>query len=426
LEARPAPACREADTITAPSQESIERALLAPEEAPGWSPRAVAAWLFARGRHLVEPTALTEALCLRLLEAGAPVWRVRVSFRTLHPLFVARSFTWFRGARAVAASRPHGIERSEDYIGSPIQHVFETGTRARHRLDVLDPDAHPVLHEVRRQGGVDYAALPLVFSTGRISAFVVATDRAGGFTQDDLAKLEALAGLLAPVLEVLATREMAQSLLNTYVGPRTGGKILNGLVRRGDGERIHAVIWFSDLRDSTRLTEALPPWRMLALLNDYFELVAAAVSPRGGEILRFIGDAMLIVFPCESPESTCAAADAAVDAAVDAFDSLGPLNHRRQRAGEPLIRFGLGLHVGEVTYGNVGAPERLDFTVVGRAVNRAARIEALTKALGEPLLMSAELAGAISRPVRALGAQPLDGVAGAQPIFTLRGGAHAR
>jgi adenylate cyclase len=407
------------DVMMASSTEPDTRA--APgAAAPEWSLGGVVEWLFTEGRHIGDPKALVDALCGRLLEAGAPVWRVRIGFRTLHPQVLGWTFTWVRGRGTVPRARMHGLEQSEDYVGSPIEHVFETHTLTRHRLDRLDPERdHPILHQVRRMGGVDYVAMPLVFSTGQVSAFIPATDRAEGFSDADIARFEALADFLAPVFEVLAARRIAESLLDTYVGHRAGRKVLQGSIKRGDGELIHSVIWFSDLRDSTRLGETLPPQRMLAMLNAYFELVAAAVDPRGGEILRFIGDAALIVFPCESRDALRVAAEAAVDAAADAFDNLATLNHRRRRAGEPLIRFGVGLHVGQVTYGNVGSLERLDFTVVGPAVNRAARIEGLTKALGVPLLLSAELAAAIRRPVRALGAQHLDGVDQPQAVFTL-------
>jgi len=182
---------------------------------------------------------------------------------------------------------------------------------------------------------------------------------------------------------------------------------------------IHAALWFSDLRDFTALTEALPADKVLAMLNAYFEHVDAAVTPRGGEILRFIGDAMLIVFPAQTRREIDAACQAAVEAALDAFSGLATLNHRRRRAGDPEIRFGVGLNVGEVIYGNVGAPARLDFTVMGPAVNRTARLEGLTKSLGVPLLMSAEFVAHLRVPVRSLGAQPMKGVPLPQEVFAL-------
>ena len=194
---------------------------------------------------------------------------------------------------------------------------------------------------------------------------------------------------------------------------------MSGKVRRGDGEVIDAVMWFSDLRDFTPLTESLPPERLLGMLNAYFELVAAAVTARGGEILRFIGDAMLIVFPVSSATSPRAACEAALDGARDAYASLAALNHRRRRAGEPMIRFGVGLHVGEVIYGNVGAPDRLDFTVMGPAVNRTARLESLTKTLGPPLLMSSEFAAQIRAGIHSLGQHAMKGVAERQEVFAL-------
>ena len=268
-------------------------------------------------------------------------------------------------------------------------------------------------------GGKDYMLMPLRFSDASMTLFGVTTDRAEGFAKGDLRKFETLAETLSPVFEVLKLRRVAKTLLDTYVGKRTGERVLKGLVKRGDGEMIHAALWFSDLRDFTALTESLPPNKVLAMLNAYFEHVDAAVTPRGGEILRFIGDAMLIVFPARTKREVDVACQSAVEAAREALSGLAALNQRRNRTGEPQIRFGVGLNVGEVIYGNVGAPERLDFTVMGPAVNRTARLEGLTATLGVPLLMSAEFVAHLHEPVRSLGPQPMKGVPLPQEVFAL-------
>ena len=205
------------------------------------------------------------------------------------------------------------------------------------------------------------------------AGFIVASDAEQGFSDGDIAKFTALARHLAPVLETISNRRIAVTLLDTYLGPRSGRRVLEGKIRRGDGEAIEAAMWFSDLRDFTPLTESLPISDLLQMLNHYFETVSAAVMSRGGEILRFIGDAMLIVFPVDERRTRRQACQAALHAAEDAFASLAPVNLMRRRGGQPEIRFGVGLHVGQVIYGNVGAPERLDFTVMGVAVNRTAR-----------------------------------------------------
>lgn len=386
----------------------------------GWALAPVIAWLVTEGRRVAEPTQLIDELCARLVGAAAPLWRMRLYFQTLHPQVAACAFTWTRKQGSTNLCVPHNIADSDISIGSPIQQVYTTGRSVRHRLDRLDPEQnHPVLQDLAAADSTDYVVMPLVLSTGQINAFIVATDSPGGFSEADIAKFEALVNFLAPIFEVIMTRRIARTLLDTYVGRRTGSKVLDGLIKRGDGETINAALWFSDLRDFTRLTETLPSDRLLAMLNAYFEFVTTAVTTRGGEVLRFIGDAMLIVFPAERDSTTKAACAAALDAALDAFNNRAALNQQRRRAGEPPIRFGVGLHVGEVIYGNVGAPDRLDFTVMGPAVNRTARLEGLTKEVGVPLLLSADFAAQVDRPVRSLGLHKIRGVTELQEVFAL-------
>jgi adenylate cyclase len=385
----------------------------------GWRVLPVIEWLLREGRLIADPLKLIEALADRLITAGAPVWRLRFGFSSVHPQIAMWGYVWVRGRGAEITQVGHGFESSEAFIGSPAQRLMQTRAPVRYRLDHLGPDAHRMLRELAEMGGVDYVLLPMHFSDRSMTLFGVTTDRAEGFTQGDLRNFETLAEVLSPVFEVLKLRRVAKTLLDTYVGKRTGERVLQGLIKRGDGETIHAALWFSDLRDFTALTETLPADKVLAMLNAYFEHVDAAVTPRGGEILRFIGDAMLIVFPARTQREIDAACQAAVDAALDAFANLAALNHRRHRAGEPEIRFGLGLNVGEVIYGNVGAPARLDFTVMGPAVNRTARLEALTKALGVPMLMSAEFVRHLQQPVASLGRHAMKGVPEPQEVFAL-------
>jgi len=387
--------------------------------ARGWRVRPVIDWLLREGRLIGDPLKLIDALAERLIAAGAPVWRLRFGFSSVHPQIAMWGYVWVRGRGAEVTQVGHGFESSEAFIGSPAQRLMQTRAPVRYRLDRLAPDAHRMLRELAEMGGVDYILLPMRFSDASMTLFGVTTDRSAGFASGDVRKFEALAEVLSPVFEVIKLQRVARTLLDTYVGHRAGERVLKGLVKRGDGETIHAALWFSDLRDFTALTEALPAEKVLAMLNAYFEHVEAAVTPRGGEILRFIGDAMLIVFPAQTRREVDAACRAAVDAALDAFAALATLNHRRRRAREPEIQFGVGLNVGEVIYGNVGAPARLDFTVMGPAVNRTARLEGLTKALGVPLLMSAEFVAHLELPVRSLGAHEMKGVPRPQEVYAL-------
>jgi adenylate cyclase len=261
------------------------------------------------------------------------------------------------------------------------------------------------------------------FSSGVVNFLSIATSAPGGFSGPELARFHALANLLAPLIEIFEARRMTLGLLDAFVGPRISARILDGQVKRGDGERIEAAFWYSDLRGFTALSESLPSADLLHLLNDYFENCAAAAAARGGEILQFIGDAILIVFEIKRPEDEAKVCEDALDAAIDAFASIAVVNHRRRHAGQPIIEFGLGLHLGNVTHANVGSPSRLAFNVVGPAVNRTARIQAKTKDAGVSLLVSAEFAALVKRPMRSMGRYSLRGVAGTHEVFTLEKGA---
>ncbi len=363
------------------------------------------------GRVGVKPRDFLVELCERLVRAGAPLWRLRCGFRTLHPQFTAWGLTWMRGSDAAEQFIEHGLEKTNQYIGSPAQLVNESGKMLRRNLAQLGEADHLVLHELAAQGATDYLALPLRFSDGKFHTLMLATDGKAGFSGHDVAQFTVLARFLSPVLEVMSTRRMARALLDTYVGPRSGKKILNGAVRRGDSELIHAALWFSDLRDFTRLTETLETGELLATLNEYFEFVTEAVTARGGEVLRFIGDAMLIVFPVGAGRDSGEACAAALDSALDATAALARVNRERRKRGQVEINFGVGLHTGEVVYGNVGAPTRLDYTVMGPAVNLTARLEGLTKIAGESILFSRAFADRLRRKVESRGFHALKGVA---------------
>ena len=384
-----------------------------------WAVAPVIDWLLREGRLNADPVALVDALAAQLLRAGAPLWRMRLGFFTIHPQLAAWAYIWTRGQPTRVERVPYGVQRTGAYIGSPAQKMVTSGAAVRYRLDHLAPGDHPVLHELAAAGGRDYLLLPLQFSDRSLNVMALATDAADGFSDRDVENFDRLSRPLAAVLEVAATHRAAETLLDTYVGHRTGRRILEGRIHRGDVDEIHAAIWYADLRGFTPLTETLPAARLLDLLNSYFELVAAAVTPRGGEILRFMGDAMLIVFPADRQGELGSACRAALDAALDAFARVEETNRRRRLEGCPEIHFGVGLNAGKVTYGNVGSPERLDFTVIGPAVNRAARLESLTKELGVPLLMTGTFAATLGRPARSLGSHHTRGIEDPVEVFAL-------
>ena len=389
----------------------------------GWRLAPILTWIVQWGHRIVEPKAFMRGLCERLIETEAPIWYLGVHVRTIHPRFAAWQLTWHRQTRRVEEmTAAHGDRNTVDYIGTPLQMVHETKALVRQRLVSLDPERdHPSLHFLAARGGRDFVALPLVFSDDQVNVLVLATDCQEGFSDLDLAKFRVLTSFLAVSFEIFASHRTALALLNTYVGPRAGRRVLQGQVRRGDGENIDAAIWLSDLREFTALSESLPSESLLKMLNAYFEFINAAVTAQGGEILLFIGDAVLVVFPTGPDDDRCQACNAALEAARDATFGIATVNLRRARSGEPEISFGVGLDVGEVVYGNVGAPDRLNFTVMGPTVNRAARLQDLTKKFGQPVLTSAEFAACIDTTADSLGHHRLKGVKQPQEIFVPRG-----
>ena len=385
----------------------------------GWSLEPVGVWLLTEGRQTKDPSVLLTELMVRLDAAGAHIDRIRISSRTLHPQLVALGVVWNRTSGVELWNGPHGVQESDAYLGSPMQFVIQQVRVFRKRLDGVGDDDHAVLHDMRAAGMTDYMAIPMVFSSGTSNVMTLATQAPRGFTDPELLRFVALANLLAPLFEIINLRRTTLGLLNTFVGHRISERILQGQVKRGDGERIEAAFWYSDLRGFTSLSETLPTDELLRLLNEYFEYCAAAAGARGGEILQFIGDAILIVFEIDSAEDEARVCASALDAAVDAFASIAVVNHRRRRSGQSLIEFGLGLHLGNVTHANVGSPDRLSFNVVGPAVNMTARIQDLTKETGVPLLMSSDFARHIRHKLRSVGRYDLRGIGKSQEVFTL-------
>jgi adenylate cyclase len=377
--------------------------------------RPIADWLDDGARSAREPQDMLAQLCRRLVASGVSLYRVGVFVRTLHPNVAGRAFFWRDDREEVEVdSADHRWFGSEDHLKSPIHAVWSTNSETRRRLaDPACPMDYPVLADLRAEGATDYIAMPLRFLSGEVHVASYASRRPGGFTD---AELEALRRLLPPftrVAEIYAHMRKARNILDAYLGPNAGERVLAGQIKRGDGQDIHAVIWFCDLRDSTPLADSMSRREFLALLNDYFECVLGPVLERRGEVLRFIGDAALAIFPVDGrPAEACAKALAA---AQDAFARMEKLNENRARP----LRFGIGLHLGELTYGNIGTPSRIEFTVIGAAANEAARIESLCKQLKVDLLVSERVAQALSAPWKSLGSHTLRGVGDKMELFTL-------
>jgi adenylate cyclase len=386
---------------------------------PQWPrrPSSVLDWLIEAGRQLPTAQDLVGALADRLLEAGAPLFRVTFHLQTLHPQLRAVAIIWRRDRRGIeTVPVEHGIERTARYLNSPVRALFEGAGGVRQRLDLPDVEfPFPIYDELRAEGATDYVGLPLTFSDGRVHAATWTTDQPGGFTVEDLIRIDDLLPLVAVLLETRLTRRIARNLLDTYVGRHAGERILAGQIIRGTGESVHAAIWYCDLRGFTAMTESLPLDRLIAALNDYFECMALPLERYDGEILKFMGDGMLAIFPLDRED----AHGRALHAAIEARKGMAQLNHRRRARGEPTLGFGIALHAGEVMYGNIGAPSRLDFTVIGPAVNQAVRSEALCRQLGRQVLVSAIFRRHCSRDLVSLGRHVLRGIPEPAEIFAL-------
>jgi adenylate cyclase len=375
-------------------------------------------WLIGEARRLPNGRSLLRALCERLVAAGLPLARASFHMRVLHPRLFGTGYYWQRGSDEIRVFRAeHGIERTELYQQSPMRVLFEGAGAVRQRLDLPDVALRfPLFYELRDQGLTDYVALPITFSDGKIHGTTWASDRPGGFATGDLAQIYDLLPLFSLLLEIHLNRRIAINVLDTYVGRQAGERILRGQITRGSGETVRAAIWFCDLRGFTELSERLDRDRLLACLNQYFDCMAKPVEQHGGEILKFMGDAMLAIFPFAS-EQACRRA---LQAALDARAAMAQLNRERAAMGEEALGFGIALHAGDVMYGNIGAADRLDFTVIGPAVNLAARLERLCRELGLDLVLSDAFARLCAAPeYHRLGEYRLPGIARPVEVFTV-------
>lgn len=376
-------------------------------------------WLLDPANHSLQAEHLVEQLSQRLIDAGIPIWRCSTSLLTLHPEVWTRNITWVRETGSRVLLVPHTQSAQPGYLDSPVRAVHQSRTSLRCRLLPGDEPAFPPLRELKEKGATDYVIHPLFLSDGRLTYLSFTTDVAGGFTDAQLKSFEALLPLLAMRLELESAHFATQCLLTTYLGSSAAERVLAGNFKRGGGERIRAAVWICDLRGFTQLVDQQPIEEVLAVLDRYFECTAGEVTAVGGEVLKFIGDAVLAIFPVgeAGPEDACRRALTAAEAALA---SMGKLNGERTGQGSSPLGLGVALHLGEVMYGNIGARNRLDFTVIGSAVNEVTRVESLCKPLGMPLLLSARFAEAAGVPVVSLGRHALKGVGEPMEVFTLR------
>ena len=396
-------------------------------------------WAVREGLRGATAYELFDGYCQRLVLNGTPLWRAHTTMETLHPQWNAYGYTWRRDLNAIAPEQyPHGDDDAENWVTSPFYDLIrrardgEDNPSMRRRLEA-GPEQRdfPVLKEFFAEGATDYVAYLFIFgdrvgeggdrSQGSGIIYSFTADRKGGFAEDDTTLMQATLPGLSLAMKAHAGHVIASGLLGAYLGEDAGRRVHAGAIMRGSVDKLRAVIWYADIRGFTPISDSEPGPVVIDLLDDVFEILAATLRPRGGQVLKFIGDAMLAVFSFEEPDraATCRRA---LEAAIEATQGLAAMNKGRAEAGAPVANVDLALHIGEVLYGNVGATDRLDFTVIGPAVNEAARIEALCEPLGRSILISPEFAAAAidgESRLESLGRHALRGVREPKEIFAL-------
>lgn len=388
---------------------------------------AIGDWLVDQALSEPNIVEMFEGVCHKLHAIGVPIARARLTWPTLHPLFQAETVVWRRNQGTEFEQFFHQDEVSEAWLRSPMKYMFDNDvTILRRHLDgpnkLVDFE---LLDDLIEQGLTDYLAITTTFGEvshsleKRMRGIVVtwACDRPGGFTDDDIAALKRIQRRYAVACKTAIQNRIAHNIAETYLGKQAGGKVLDGQIRRGDGQATKAVVWYSDLRNSTALADTMPSEDFISMLNVYFECTAGPAIAEGGEILDFIGDAVLAIFPCESEEELAGAVAAATRALRASLAMAKDVNRSREAEGLIPIRFGVGLNTGKVMFGNIGVPERLSFSVIGPTVNEVARIETMTKALDHPALATASIASQQPDQWHSVGVHRLAGVSQEVELF---------
>ncbi len=388
------------------------------------------AWITEAGLAGKDENALVTGFCERACAAGLPLARGSLIIDTLHPAYEGHVFHWRSGEGArppteYGRTTAEGAA-SESWRRSPFYRMLETGQSiARWRLHETYVDEHPILPELREAGMTEYLTVINRFGAARVIGEMDCvssgwpTDRPDGFREKDLAFLERLVPVLALSIMTTSLAGIAKTLVETYLGRDAGRRVMNGSIERGVAERIEAALWFSDLHAYTRISDTAAPGQIIPFLNDYADAVISAIHKEGGDVLKLIGDGTLAIFTAEDRGKACRAALAA---AARAQQGVVELNQRRSAEELPVTSMYLSLHFGEVFFGNIGSRERLDFTVVGPAVNEVSRIAALCRSVEQPLLVSSAFADSIGEERKRLvsvGRYALRGVGRPQDLYTL-------
>ena len=381
--------------------------------------REINEWMIGGARSAPTPAQMMAECCERLVRAGLPLWRVGVFVRTLHPEIYGRHFFWRPGAEVETGTVDHDILDAPEFAVSPLWPVLKQGLEVRARFDDPASSRFPIVEDLRPEGVTDYVAVPLFNTDGPPNASSWTTKQPGGFTEEQLSAIRGIAVPLARYIEIITLRRTASLLLDTYVGNRAGEKILGGQIRRGHADTMDAAIWLSDLRGFTALSDRLPSETVVEILNLYFDCQVSAIRANGGEVLKFMGDGLLAVFPVdEYVGDEAQVCSRVLEAARESRAGVKALQFPNGDDVER-FRFGLALHLGRVLYGNIGGGNRLDFTCIGPAVNLAARLEKIASRLGRTVVASERFAGICEGGWSDLGEFPVAGFSKAARVYGL-------
>ncbi|MGI9354906.1 MAG: adenylate/guanylate cyclase domain-containing protein [Rhizobiaceae bacterium] len=399
-------------------------------------------WLVDQALSEPDIVEMFDSLCHRLYGIGVPIARARLTWPTLHPLFGAETILWKRGDDIEFEQFRHQDEVSEAWLQSPMAYMFEHGVQEmRRNLDGPNKMVDfPILEELIEQGMTDYLIIATAFDgrpisrgdgpnarSPRVTGIILtwACDRAGGFTDEDIVALKQIQRRFGVAVKTAIQQRIASNITETYLGRQAGARVLDGAIRLGDGQETKAVVWYSDMRNSTALADTMPPKDFIALLNEYFACTAAPAIQYGGEVLDFIGDAVLAIFPFEGETGKHQAIRCATMAMELALELLDEANERRKAENKQPFDLGIGINVGKLTFGNIGVEERLSFSVIGPTINEAERIETLTKTIEAKALVSQEVAALEPEKWVSAGQFRLHGVSQQCELFVARSDAAA-
>ena len=376
-------------------------------------------WLLTDARAAGSAEELLNQLAPRLIEAGIPLWRSTFHLPQFHPQLYGLTYEWRSDVGRASERRflRQNVART-GYFHSPVALLHRMQRTVRRRLAGADAELDfPVLEELAGEGATDYVLVPLEVGAERVGGFSVASRTSAGIDHDHIVLLEEISGALGAICEIFLAREKTRGLLETYVGRHATNRILEGQIVLGGGSSIEAVILFCDMRNFTRHSESLSSPELLELLNSFFDSVVTSVHKREGEVLKYLGDGLLAIFPLGRDEPRDEACARAMIAAMEAVALLDQVNEVRRAEGKMEARGSFALHIGTVHYGNIGAANRFDFTVIGSAVNLASRIEALCSQLDHRVLMSETFAQSSPVQLVSVGRHALKGLDGEQEIF---------